>query len=137
MKRGRAYPARAGTGRTEPGAHAQACGRTRANTVCAASAETAATAAPVTASKTQWLAVTMTTSATAGAYSSHSAFAQLWRAIRIIGTLSISAKPTCIEGTAAYGLKSAFTDASEETPVKSATESTKPRPGSIRGGAAG
>ena len=50
---------------------------------------------------------------------------------------SISAKPTCIDGTAAYGLKSALTEASEETPVKSDTESTKPSSGSIRGGAVG
>ena len=60
-----------------------------------------------------------------------------WRAIRIIGIDSISAKPTCIEGTAAYGLKSALTSESEETPVKSDTESTNPSSGSIRGGAVG
>src|SRR4051794_17290536 len=133
----RAYPARAGAGSAPSGSQAHACGRTRASRVCAASAETAAASPPVAASKIQWLAVTTTTMVTTGAYTAHSAFAHPWRAIRTIGTASISANATCIDRTAAYGLNNAFTDASEETPVKSATESTKPRPGSIRGGAAG
>src|SRR6476469_5861118 len=109
-----AYPARAGAGRAaSAGAHAHARGRTRANTVWAASAETPATTAPVNASNTQWLAVTTTTIVTIGAYALQRSCTQSRRVIRIIGTDSISAKATCIEGTAAYGLKSAFTESDE------------------------
>src|SRR6201999_3293448 len=104
----RAYPARAGAakpglpGAAIPGSHAQACGRARANSAWAAKADTAATHAPVNASKTQWLPVAMTTNVSSGPYQIQSAFTQPRRAIRTIGTLSISAKQTCIEGTAAY-----------------------------------
>src|SRR5262249_56053676 len=80
--------------------------------------------------------VGMTTNVTTGGYAHHSAFTQPWRAIRIIGTLSISAKHTCIDGTAANGLNSAPTEDSE-MPVKSATVSANPSSGSIRGGAVG
>src|ERR1700748_1125168 len=130
----RAYPAR--TGAAIPGSHAQASGRTRANSAWAANAETAATHAPVKASKTQWLPVAIPTNVSSGPYQIHIACAQPWRAIRTMGIDSISAKQTCIEGTAAYGLKSASTDAAE-TPVKFATLSVKPSSGNIRGGAVG
>ena len=54
------YPARAGAGMPRSGAHAHASGRVRA-TSTAATAETAATSAPVAASKNQWLPVETTT----------------------------------------------------------------------------
>ena len=46
------------------GSHAQASGRARASSACAASAETAAVAPPRTASNHQWLAVATTTNVT-------------------------------------------------------------------------
>ena len=52
--------------------------------------------------------------------------------------LIISANATCIDGTAAYGLKSELTGAVfGSTPVKSATLSTNPHSGKKRGGAVG
>jgi hypothetical protein len=50
----------------------------------------------------------------------------------------MSANATCIEGTAAKGLKSAFTATlSWGIPVKSDTESVNPHSGKKRGGAVG
>ena len=57
---------------------------------------------------------------------------------RASGTLIMSAKATCIEGTAAYGLKSLLiVTLSCATPVKSETASKKPHSGKKRGGAVG
>jgi hypothetical protein len=58
--------------------------------------------------------------------------------MRAIGSASMSANATCMEGTAANGLKSRSADAeSARTPVNSATESVNPHSGMNRGGAVG
>ena len=85
------------------GVHDQAAGRARAKQT-AATAETAATAAPVAASNHQWFAVATTTNVTSTGYAYQSAFTAVRRAMAAIGTPSISANATCIDGTAANGL---------------------------------
>ena len=117
---------------------AHTSGRARAKTPCAHAAATAATTAPRKPSSHQWLAVTTTTKETTGAYAHHRTCAQRRRAMRAIVTPSMSANATCIEGIAAYGLKSTSADPESGcTPVNAATESEKPSSGRNRGGAVG
>src|SRR3954470_13963028 len=95
----------------------------------------AAVRAPVAASIHQWLAVATTPQVTSSGYNRHSTAAQRRLTSAAIVKPIMSAKQTCIDGIAAYGLTS--TELSACTPVKSATESTNPRSGYRRGGAVG
>src|SRR5438132_148436 len=88
----------------------------------------------------KWLAVTTITNVISRGYSSHRKRTTRRRASCASGQPIISAKATCIEGTAAYGLNSALIDAlvwERFAGVRSATVSVNPHSGRKRGGAVG
>ena len=86
----------------------------------------------------KWLAVTTITKTTSSGYRHQKTFSARHFTSRASGMLIMSAKATCIEGTAAYGLKSSLiVTLSCPTPVKSETASKKPHSGKKRGGAVG
>jgi len=94
--------------------------------------------APSTASSQKWFPVATTTNVTTNGYRNQTTFRTRHLTSRASGQPSMRANATCIDGTAAKGLKSALTvTLSCGTPVKFETESVKPHSGKKRGGAAG
>ena len=66
--------------------------------------------APKNASARKWLPVATITNVTSSGYSAQNTRTARQRHTRASVTPIISANATCIEGTAAYGLKSALTE---------------------------
>src|ERR1700737_2040608 len=98
-----------------------------------------AVSAPRNTSIRKWLAVATTTKVTTSGYRHHASFAGLDETSRAIGQHTITAKQTCIDGTAAFAFRNAFHGPSSIEPVPPVTnceiESVKPHSGSSRGGA--
>ncbi len=98
----------------------------------------AAAPAPSTASAMKWFAVATMTNTTSSGYSAQKIFSGRHLTSFDSGIPIMSANATCIEGTAAYGLKRLLiVTLSCATPVKSETASKKPYSGKNRGGAVG
>src|SRR3954462_6030398 len=100
--------------------------------------EMIATTTPATMSIQKGLPVAITTIHPQTGQSSHTIFIGSERICDARTTPTISASAACRLGTAAYGVEaSGGTMLPCEMPPKSASESTKPKLGNIRGGAVG